>query len=113
MDYAPLSLEKVVEPPLVGKVEVIRLINEPTLTIGSSYQADIYYQFNNNIRSSHALFFYKDHMPFFKPFNLEGRFLEYGDHISIMGLNLQYLGKILLVWVREGNLRVAVRDRRV
>lgn len=97
----------------VGSVEVLFLSNEPTLTIGSSYQADIYYQFNNYIRGAHAIFCFKEHRPFFRPLDMEGRFLEYGDHISIQGLNLQFLGKVLLVWANEGNLRVAFRDRRV
>lgn len=99
--------------PLIGVVEVLRLSNEPTLTIGSSYQADIYYQLNNSIRGAHAVFCFKDHRPFFRPLNMEGRFLEYGDHISILGLNIQYLGKVLAVWANEGDFRVAYRDRRV
>lgn len=97
----------------IPNVEVIYLYDEPSLEIGSSYQSDIFYSFRNLVTPHQAVFEFRNHKPVFRKDTGEELSLSYGDIVSVFGMSLQYLGKILIIWKKEGNLRIACRNRRI
>lgn len=98
---------------LIPAMKVIYLTNEPTLVLGSSFQSDIYYQYKNQVSPSMGLFFYEHHEFFYKDLcSDEVKNIKYGEVINIYGLRIMYLKSVLLLDIKEGDLRIAYRDRR-
>lgn len=95
----------------VSPTEVIDLSKEPTLTIGSSFQSDIFYQFNNLVPADCGVFYFQNHKLIFASCDSSERIIEYGDEITLHGLWMMNLGKIFILFAREGDLRVATRER--
>lgn len=98
---------------LVRSTECISLSNEPSLVVGSSFLCDIFYQFKNLI-SSHCLdIYFENHECYYHINSEEPKKFKYGEVIKIHGLRLMYLGKYLLVYSVNGDMRVATRKRQI
>lgn len=115
--------------------KVIYLKNEEPIIIGSSFSSDIFYQIQNLIPSQLGRLFFEHHDMYFELLNKfnaheevyiipseadveissvikNKRRIYYGDLIRIMGLNILYLEKILVVYAFDGDMRVALHNRR-
>ena len=95
--------------------ECISLRSRPTLNIGSLYQSDIYYSYDDRIPERMAvLYFEGDELMFLKyPDNDsdEGSacIFQYETEIRLYGLVLLNLGDYLVVTSLYGDLRIARR----
>lgn len=96
----------------VKSVECICLSDEKPLTIGSSYQSDIFYQLNSEIKDTQGIICYVNHKWMYYDDANSATKLEYGDEIRMAGLWIKFLDKYLLVCAKEGDLRIATRKRR-
>lgn len=101
---------------LISPVGVMVLSSDTVINIGSSYRSDIFYQFHNSIPENLGVLFRKEgDMGPELIFSEKGKDpirLSYSEELTIAGLWMMFLGKYLLVCAREGDLRIAVRERR-
>ena len=101
---------------LISPVGVIVLSSDTVINIGSSYRSDIFYQFHNSIPENLGVLYRKEGAVgpelIYSEKGKEPITLLYGEDLTIAGLWLMFLGNYLLVCAREGDLRVAVRERR-
>lgn len=98
---------------LIAPTGVIWLSDGMMLTIGSSFQSDIF--FRNGSSSLALLGVLVSHgteLEFTNEETGERSTLLYGDEIRINGLFLKFLGKILIVCAYEGDYRISVRKGR-
>lgn len=97
---------------LVRSTECISLLKEPALAIGSSFISDIFYQYKNLI-SSHILdIYFENHECYYRLEENEPVRFKYGEILKLHGLRLMYLGKYLLVYSIDGDMRVATNQKR-
>ncbi len=97
------------------KSDCISLHSKPTLNIGSLYQSDIYYSFEDHIAKRHAVLYFEGddlmYLEYPSKDRDEGlaRIFEYESEIRIDGLVLCNLGSHLLITALYGDLRIARR----
>ena len=96
----------------VPVTQVVYLNENMTLQIGSSYQSDLFYQFNGLVPDKYATISYVNQEAIFAEQEAADRKLEYGEEIRVFGLWIKYLKDVLLIFAYEGDLRLAVRERR-
>jgi len=85
-----------------------------TVTIGSAYNADIFYKYLNKIEPIHAVIVFDGrNAQVNNNVSKESTKLEYGSTFEIEGLCFCYLNSILVIWCRLGSFRVALRKERI
>lgn len=98
---------------MIAPTGVIDLFDGMLLTVGSSFQSDIFFQNNNLIPPLLGTLIIKaDRLIFRREETGEEETLQYGDELRISGLFFLFLGKILVICAHEGHYRICVRKGR-
>lgn len=92
----------------VQKTDAIRLNKSISLTIGSSFKSDIYYQYHNLIKDTEAVIF-NDGTGYYLKRGKDTVLLEYGDIHYIKRLFIMFLNRYLLIFAFDGDYRIAKR----
>lgn len=98
----------------VDDCEIIYTEGLSGITIGSSYNADIFYNYRNHIEPLHGILHINGREVSFENKKTgEIKKIEYGDTFNIEGMFMCYLGKILIVFAKFGSFRIARRGKNV
>ena len=95
--------------------ECIGLGTKPTLVIGSRFQNDIYYQYNDLILPRHGILYFEGDELYYREYDNKGnvkgrpRMLEYEAELRVEGLYIINLGKYLALTGLYGQLRISGR----